>query len=342
MQMAKHSYKLGAAQFCTFLACLATLSIITLACAKEAPKKPKGFTYIQQLAKTNGFRQIEVGVEAITLRSIWTTIAFTPDSRRVTMNGTTIWLNAPTRMVNGKWALTDIDADKTITPLLRPLDCLGHYGYKTIVLDPGHGGKDSGGVGLDTLLEKETALDIARKLRISLAGLGYKVHLTRETDIFIELQDRCELARAWKADLFISIHCNSSSSPHANGIESFALSLPGYPSTNAHGQKASDEVENPGNKNDLGNIVLGHEIQRSLIKTSGRVDRGLRRARFVVLKNAPCPAALVECGFLSNQEESKLLRDEAYLARISKALTYGIDNYVSKVRKARLIAADTP
>ena len=341
MQMAKHSYTLGAARFCAFLIGLVSLGIITLACAKEEAPKPKGYTYIQHLAKAHGFEQIEVTSDTITLRSVWTTIAFIPDSRNVIMNGTTIWLNAPTKVLNGKWAMSDADAEKSIAPLLRPLDCLSTYGYQTIVLDPGHGGKDSGGVGPGALLEKDTALNIARKLRVDLANLGYKVYLTRETDTFIELDDRCELARNWKADLFVSIHCNSGSSPHASGIETFALSLPGYPSTNDSGRKASNEIENPGNRNDVGNVALGHAIQQSLIKTSGRVDRGLRRARFVVLRNAPCPATLIECGFLSNAEESGLLRDDGFLSTISNALAYGIDDYVGQVRKSHLIAADT-
>ena len=208
------------------------------------------------------------------------------------------------------------------------------------MLDPGHGGKDSGGVGPGTLLEKNIALRISKAIKADLTKLGYDVHLTRKDDTFIELEERCAIAKKLKADLFISIHCNAGSSKHAEGIESYSLSIPNFPSTNDTGKRKSSSESNPGNKHDKANVALGHAVQKSIIAKSGREDRGLRRARFVVLRDAPCPATLVECGFLSNATEAQLLQNEKFVKKISGAVATGIDDYIGQVRKARLIAAD--
>jgi N-acetylmuramoyl-L-alanine amidase len=319
-------------------------SVLFCACrAEDTVEKSSdpNFVLIQQLAEKNGFKEIEVSDEEITLRSDWTTLQFQKYSRKAMFNGSTIWLNASTSVLNGKWAIAKTDHEKTILPILRPYDHLAPFGYKTIVLDPGHGGKDSGGVGPAKLFEKNIALAICKALKTDLQKLGYIVHLTRDDDRFIELEERCAIAKRLNADLFLSIHCNAGSSKHAEGIETYSLSIPNYPSTNDAGRRKSNGNENIGNKNDQANVALGHAVQRSIVSKSGRADRGLRRARFVVLRDAPCPATLVECGFLSNDTEAQLLQNKKYMMKIANALAVGVDDYIGQVRKARLIAADT-
>lgn len=323
---------------CTFV----LTAMLSCACdAQESKTSPDPkFVQIRDLADRNGFKEVKVTDEQITLKSPWTRLEFYKYSRKAALNGTTIWLNAATLVSDGKWAITRADYDKTIMPILRPFEYLAEFGYKTIVLDPGHGGQDSGGVGPGTLLEKNIALEISRSVRKGLEEMGYQVHLTRDSDKFIELEERCAIAGRLNADLFVSIHCNAGANVHAEGVETYSLSIPSYPSTNDGGKRKSNDATNLGNKHDNANVALGHAVQKSIVSKSGRADRGLRRARFVVLRDAPCPATLVECGFLSNAVEAKLLQNQAFVERISHALVIGIDDYIGQVRKAHLIAAE--
>ena len=312
--------------------------------AESESKRPKSsdptLVLVSELADSNGFKEIEFTEKTIAFKSPWTSLLIYKYSRKAMFNGTTIWLSAASSVHEGKWAISKADYQKTVLPLLRPLDHLAEFGYKTIVIDPGHGGEDGGGSGPGELLEKNIALKISKAVRDGLVKLGYTVHLTRDTDIFIPLEERCRMAMEWKADMFISIHCNAGASKHAEGIETYSLSLPNYPSTNDAGKRSSNADANPGNKHDNANMALGHSVQKSIVASSGRADRGLRRARFVVLRDAPCPATLVECGFLSNQTEAQLLQNASYMTRLCNALVVGVDDYIAKVRKARLVASD--
>ena len=226
---------------------------------------------------------------------------------------------------------------KTFDPLLRPYAHAVKNDYKTVVLDPGHGGEDGGAEGPGGSLEKTMALDITKRVAAHLKTAGLKVVLTRDTDRAIELTDRPKLAAAAKADLFVSIHLNAGSAT-AQGAEVYALSLPGYPSSNDVGQAMVDPAPLAGNVHDASNMLLSYNIQKALRDNQGQEDRGVRRARFVVLKQAPCPATLVECGFLSNAAEEKDFGNEAYRKDIAKRISRGILAYVDRVVKAKLVS----
>lgn len=172
-----------------------------------------------------------------------------------------------------------------------------------IVIDPGHGGHDSGADGPSGLHEAPVALELAIGVRNILVGYGIEVKLTRETDVFIELYARCDIANNWNADYFVSIHLNSDG-PNAVGIETIYVSERGE--------------------------QLAQAIQLALVRDTGDVDRGLKyRSDLAVLNGTNMPAALVECGFISNLETEMLFTTEHYRATVSHAIAEGIMNFLA-------------
>jgi N-acetylmuramoyl-L-alanine amidase len=257
------------------------------------------------------------------------------DGREAAFSGIGVWLNAPTKRVNGRWAVAEVDVRKVIDPLFRPSAYLGARTYRTVVLDPGHGGSDRGARGRRGVEEKRAVLDIAKRVRLHLVNEGFKVFLTRDGDRFIELEERTKLAAARGADIFVSIHLNAAPSFRPKGIETFVLTPAGYASTAASSSSRRGLGALAPNRFDHSNTLLGYYIQRGVVERTGSEDRGLRRARFLVLKTAPCPAALVECGFLSNPYEEELLLSSDYRERIAQGIARGILDYANAIKRAQ-------
>ena len=205
-----------------------------------------------------------------------------------------------------------------------------------LVIDPGHGGQDTGAKGRRGVEEKRVALDIARRLRAHLVKAGHKVYMTRESDRFIELDERCRKAGRWGADLFVSVHFNSAGNPAAAGVETYVMASAGYESTSG----GLSNLTQPGNRFEAVNGIAGYQIQRALVSRLGAIDRGVKRSRFLVLKNAPCPAVLVECGFLSNPAEEERLLQEEHREALAQSLARGTLNYLNLVKRAQLV--ETP
>lgn len=179
---------------------------------------------------------------------------------------------------------------------------------KIVVIDPGHGGRDPGATA-DGINEKDLNLRIAARLYILLKNLGFKVKMTRSDDRYLSLEDRVKIANDVNADIFISIHCNAASSYKANGIES--LYYPG-----------SDKGK-----------ILAKEIQNTIIDKLNRTDRGIKtRPDLFVLKYTSMPTVLVECGFITNAEERKLITADRYRNDIAAAIFYGVGEYYEKIK----------
>jgi N-acetylmuramoyl-L-alanine amidase len=292
------------------------------------------FVYLRDLA---GLYSCDItGPEgrAITLRSRWNTLVFTTEGREVRVNGTLVWLHDRLQLVRGRWAIREVDARYVIDPVIRPELYLQKAGTRVIVLDPGHGGQDTGARGARGVEEKRAVLDIARRVRNQLTSAGYRVYMTREGDRFIELEERCRMARRWGADVFVSIHLNSAGNLSAAGTETYVLAAAGYESTAGGSSTASV----PGNRHEAANAILGYQIQRALVGRVGLTDRGVKRSRFVVLKNAPCPAVLVECAFVSNRREEERLLREDFREAIAQGIARGTIQYMNTIRKAKLSA----
>jgi N-acetylmuramoyl-L-alanine amidase len=154
--------------------------------------------------------------------------------------------------------------------------------------------------------------------------------MTRDRDRFISLEQRPEYARKMHADIFISIHANSAGKTYVNGIETFSATPAGAAST--HDLKPGYKREN-GNSFDKNNSRLAYEIHKSLIRKTKAVDRGVKKARFLVIREAKSPAVLLELGFLSNPLEERALGRSAYQKAMADAIAEGVVNYHKALKK---------
>lgn len=267
-----------------------------------------------------------MGMERV-LRSQYSTVVFTSGSRKLRFNDTLLWLNGPTQKGSSSWTITRYDSEAMLDPLLRPSANVRGDDIATIVLDPGHGGSDSGAIGHRRVYEKKAVLDVAKRTRDILKAQGLSVRLTRESDYFIPLAKRTSLARQWGADLFISIHFNAAANSSVSGIETYVCSSPGFAST--MGGRA-DPRTYKGNQFDKKNTLLGYYLHRGMLKQVKAIDRGIKHARFEVLRSAPCPAALLECGFITNKSEAARVISRQHRATLAKGIANGIMSYIAK------------
>ncbi|MBR2344550.1 MAG: N-acetylmuramoyl-L-alanine amidase [Lentisphaeria bacterium] len=255
-------------------------------------------------------------------------LVFEHKQRKFQFNGQRVELGFPLVYNGNQSWLTVADWQKTLRPLLYPATAAKHRIY-TIYLDMGHGGSDPGAIGRFSK-EKNITLALGRRVAAFLRSYGYRVIMTRNSDIYVPLTQVSARQRLSRSDLFVSIHVNSAADKSISGIETFCLTPAGMASSN--GGKV-DKKSYPGNRLDSNNILLAWNIQRSLLKfTSGR-DRGIKRARFAVLKELNVPGVLIEVGFISNRIEEKLLNQRAYQDRIAAGIVNGIVNYSRTVRQ---------
>ena len=286
----------------------------------------------------HGFDLMKTNGNEIVLSRGSDELRFAGNSRRLELNGVTVWMNEPLLQRWGAWRISKADLDKTVMPLLRPAEFLGGAGDSLIVLDAGHGGRDMGVTDpWQGRKEKDLTFRLAVTARDILLDRRFAVHLTREADEGVGLGERCGRAAEAGADVFVSIHLNGAANQDASGIETHILPLPGSPTTATPSSESEPNAAPAclGNGHDAANTVLGFMLQSRLVERSGSLDRGVRRSRFQVLRNSPCPAALVECGFMTNKEESERLTDDAYCHAIAEAIADGIAGYLAEVQKAR-------
>jgi N-acetylmuramoyl-L-alanine amidase len=228
---------------------------------------------------------------------------------------------------------------------------------RRVVLDPGHGGHDEGTSGPNGLLEKDLVLDVALRLgKLIEARMGSDVVFTRSDDTFIPLERRTAIANEKKADLFLSIHANSSPYPRIGGVESYYLNF-----TNAKDALAVASRENASSDksvfelHDLIQKITLHDkaeeskefagsIQAALFPFAVRYDpgiknRGIKKAPFVVLIGASMPSVLAEIGFLSNAREEALLKKPEHRQKLAEALYRGVSRYAQSLSHFELAQA---
>lgn len=253
----------------------------------------------------------------------------TLNSREVMINGVKQWLAFAATVQEGKVLISRLDVSKVVEPALRPELVEGFGPVTTIVLDAGHGGHDKGATSRYGF-EKDFALDVAKRAKALLEKRGYKVAMTRTTDVFIPLHERPKMAANLPESLFVSIHFNSSlSNREARGFEIFSMAPRGAPATNDGVFNARDLRAEPGNVKELPSAALAASIYHSLLGQVPMLDRGLKHARFAVLRLATVPAVLVECGFVSNGPESTLIGSPAWREQVAAAIVEGIGEYKS-------------
>ncbi|MBU4211085.1 MAG: N-acetylmuramoyl-L-alanine amidase [Verrucomicrobia bacterium] len=293
---------------------------------------------LSQLSHRYNFIAYTAKGKNLALRTKFNTFTFEGDTRKVEFNNILIWLNAPVARHWGSWTIRDMDVEKTILPLINPPRALKSEGWRLVVLDPGHGGQDPGASDLRRgLEEKRIALELAQRVRTILQKYKVDVRLTRGGDQTTDLGQRCLLAHRWGADLFVSIHLNAAANANSSGIETHILPPAGCPITASAFVSSRDRVAFPGNRHDGANMVLGYYLQRSLIKYTRLEDRGVRRSRFYVIRNVDCPAALVECGFISSRNDRTKIMTSAYRDNVVRGIAEGIQTYLNMVKRAQAL-----
>jgi N-acetylmuramoyl-L-alanine amidase len=256
-------------------------------------------------------------------------LEFVSGSREAIINGARSWLCFPVIEHDGKSLVTRTDVAKTIEPLLRPHRVPDVGKVQTVVLDPGHGGHDKGQMSRYGA-EKDFALDTARKLRPLLQAKGLRVIMTRESDYFVPLEVRAQIANSARNSIFVSIHFNGSGDdPNATGFEIFSFTPRGAPSTSDSAISSKAYNTQPGSTVDAQSTALSACIYHSLLGHIPEYDRGIKRARFAVLRLTKVPAVLVEGGFLTERGESKLISDKDWRAKLAGAISIGIESYLA-------------
>lgn len=250
------------------------------------------------------------------------------DSRDFDINGVRYVLSFPVLERNGQFWVSRMDLGKTIEPAFRPENIQGLKPFSLVVLDPGHGGQDKGAAS-PYEFEKNFALDVARRVRNELQQAGLRVFMTRNNDSFVELQDRAAMANAKQNCIFVSIHFNATdTNPDASGLEIYSITPRGSPSTEYDTLLVRDMVQEYGNTNEVQSFALSHTIFHSLRGADlDMADRGVKRARFAVLRLTKMPAVLIEGGFLTNSGDAKRVASTAWRNQYAKAIARGILAY---------------
>ncbi len=246
------------------------------------------------------------------------------------MNGVKFVFTHKVTTIGDKAYLSRMDLSKLIDPVLRPNFIKAAGDFRTVILDAGHGGKDPGAVN-SIGTEAFYNLKVAGRTKSLLEAKGFKVVMTRNSDRYLTLQERVNLANAVRENaIFISIHFNAGGRD-ARGIETFTLSPPGV-SHYGRGLIAADAQARTGNHHDSANIALATSVHGSLLRRLQKhtFDRGIKRARFSVLSGVRHPAILMEGGFMTHQNEARLIDNDAY----QNALANGIVDAVIKYRYA--------
>jgi N-acetylmuramoyl-L-alanine amidase len=267
--------------------------------------------------------------EKMRLEAVSSPLEFVGGSREVMINGARSWLCFPVIEHEGKYLVSRTDLAKTIEPLLRPHRVPNAGKVETVVLDPGHGGHDKGALSRYGS-EKDFALDVARTLRPLLQAKGFRVIMTREGDYFVPLEVRAQIANAARNSIFVSIHFNATDrDPDATGFEIFSFTPRGAPSTSDDSVAPSSLSMQAGTAVDAQSVALSACIYHSMIGHIPEFDRGIKRARFAVLRLTRVPAVLVEGGFLTERGESQLIAKKEWRVRLAQAIGAGVENYVA-------------
>jgi N-acetylmuramoyl-L-alanine amidase len=253
-----------------------------------------------------------------------------------------------------------LDANRPTEPITP--DARAHHApLKTIVLDAGHGGHDTGAIGPSGLMEKDLVLDVTRRVaKLVEERLGIKVRLTRDNDHFVTLRDRTSFANRERADLFVSIHANAHRASAAVGVETYFLSSEATDSAARQVAAAENGVVQleppagrPSGQVDIVKAILWDLAQSEFQAESSRLaevvhdsmtqslriaNRGVKQAGFYVLGGAAMPAILIEIGFVTNPREERRLKEPKYRDEIARAILAGLAEYKrawdQKVRSA--------
>ncbi len=239
-------------------------------------------------------------------------------------------LSFPVESGGGDWLISKMDVIKLFEPVMRPNEIDGRHTIRGVVIDAGHGGTDNGATSrLGN--EKTYTLDTAYRLASILNGAGLKTAFTRRSDVFVDLYERAHIASNYPDYCFVSIHFNSADA-EARGLETYCLSPRGAASTSSRYLTRGDIQKLPGNDYDPQNLLLASMVHSEIIKLNpgdATADRGVKRARFVVIKMNVLPAILVEGGFVSNHMEAARVNQPSYRQALAQAIARGVIRFIN-------------
>ena len=286
----------------------------------------ENYVTVRSIQEFYGFETLTESGPKLILEKTNIRLEFLIGQQDVWMNKIKFIFSFPIKKYQEHHLIHRVDLVKLLDPVLRPAH-INLGSIDTVIIDPGHGGHDPGTTSPHSHgTEKDHTLSLAKKLSTQLRKRGFKVGLTRSTDKYLTLQNRVDFANQYPNAVFISLHFNSGGGGRAQGIETFTLSPKGV----AHygrGLKASDFKEKPGNNNDAANIALATAIHSTVIKNTGRQDRGIRRARYSVITGVKHPAILLEGGYLSNRSEGAYIKRSDYQDRLAISIADAIVKY---------------
>ncbi len=274
----------------------------------------------QTVSEGNTFRLVAQG----------SSIQGAKSGRDVLINGVKYVLCFPMISDAGGALISTMDVVKIIEPILRPQKIKNAAAVRTVVLDAGHGGHDSGARG-PLGAEKDAALDVVLRARKLLEQNGYIVRCTRTSDTFIPLEQRAAYANRHTNAIFVAVHFNKSNTGGGTGLETYCLAPRGVPSMDEENLRYSDFVQYKGHARDAENAALATTIHASLVRNLGLTDRGIKRARFVVIKNISIPGILVEGGFMSGAPDYQLIATPAYRQKMAQSILEGVNRYKQAV-----------
>lgn len=329
---------------------------------------PEGYRPLSEWVKAKTYFDLKSG-RVVVEKKDFPPLVLLKGSRYALRGKLFIALPEPVKMEGGNVFLSQNSAEKIFFPLLKreekqefsakkipsvkaPLCSDGSKPIRRVFLDPGHGGEDSGTKRGD-VLEKEVVLSFSKKTSQHLKKLGFEVSFSRTKDVFLPLDIRTKLAQEWKADVFISVHVNSSKHSSARGTETYILS---QEATDAEARKlallensyAEQAKEKESALQDIlwdmeqtlylqESAYLASYVHEAIVdhaeknlsenKERGWKNRGVRQAPFYVLNRAPMPAILVELGYLSNEGDAKLLLKESFQENLARALAQGVKQF---------------
>ncbi len=247
---------------------------------------------------------------------------FEVGSHRCSINKVQFILSHPiqSRINDPSAYLSALDLKDLLDPVLRPKHIQGAKNFNTVIIDPGHGGKDKGATGL----ESQYTLILAKLLKAELEKKGFRTVLTRQGNVSIPLGDRVRIANAHDNAIMISLHFNASPKPQVNGMETYTMSA---------------RVPRPANRSSVALAAAVHS--RVLLDLNQPIpdgdfnttDRGIRRARFNILSECKHPTIYLEAGYLTNKAEAAKIKNPAYQQRLASAIARGIEAYQVTLQK---------
>lgn len=302
------------------LAALSSTAIAQEPTTAQAPAQEVRYLPLEQLRSFYKLMPRQSGRQGVrTVSNAGTILELGPGMRELSIGGYRWQLSHPLKDDGaGDMLISEVDMVKLIDPVLRPSYIAERRLVRTVVIDPGHGGYDTGATG-SYVHEADFTMQLAHELQAQLTKRGYAVVLTHDQNRHMSDQQRIECANGADAAIFISLHLNSGRSD-IQGIETY---------TAAPGAPGAQQI--PAHKHDAANAALAFAVHSSLVAATGAQDGACRRAQYSLLNSINCPAIMVLAGYTSHKDEGSKLATPEYRTKLAEAITEGVCTFARAI-----------